>query len=85
MRGIRRAIRTSGFFTVALLPVVAAVSWAAATPVAIAQPLAATVGAAPLIEIAAAREPVLPESVMLVLVGSGLLGIASIVSTTTRM
>ena len=56
-------------------------------PVAIAQPLAAMNGAGPLIQGQPAAEPVAPyltESGMLVLVGSGLLGLAAVVRRTTK-
>jgi hypothetical protein len=80
MRGVRRAIITVGFLSLALLPIMAAVppETAASTlntlppaqmPVAIAQPLGA-------MEV--------PESGLLVLVGSALLGLASVVRRTTN-
>lgn len=91
MRDMRRAITTVGILSVALLPIIAAVSPEAATsaldtlppvqmPVAIAQPLASMDGG-PLVSIAGASRtnPVIPETFMLVLVGSALIGLASVV------
>jgi hypothetical protein len=78
---MRRITTTAGLLMIAFLPVAAAVSAEPATPppvpVAIAQPLA---GMGPL----AAVTPVLPESGLLLLVGTGLLGLASIVRRTTK-
>lgn len=75
MRGIRRLITTAAFVALALLPVVAAASWAtipsSRPTVAIGQP-------------SAAPERTAPEAGMLVLVGSGLLGLAFILSSTTK-
>ncbi len=83
MRGIRRVAVTAGFLVLALLPVAAAVSPEAvpetAVPVAIAQPLAM-----PLLTKRDA-EPILPESGLLVLVGTGLMGLAAIVRRTTKI
>lgn len=67
----------------ALLPLAAAVSAEPAAapspvPVAITQPLAAM---GPL---ASGRTPLLPESGLLMLIGSGLMGLAAIVRRTTR-
>jgi hypothetical protein len=80
MRGIRRAATTGGLLIVALLPVAAAISPEAAAqaeiPVAITQPIAHTAFAP------ATRT--LPESGMLILVGSGLLALAAVVRKTTR-
>lgn len=83
MRGIRRAATTAGFLVMALLPVAAAVSPDPAppstVPVAITQPLGnLATGLAP------AGAPVLPESGLIVLVGSGLLGLAALMRRTTR-
>ena len=91
MRGLRRLIMTTALLMVALLPIMASVSPEAATaarestlPVAIAQPLAAMDGAS---LVAMPRKdgsaPALPESGMLVLVGSALLGLAALVRRTT--
>jgi len=88
MRGLRKVMTSVGFLSLALLPLIAAVSPEAATsaldalpsgqlPVAIAQPLAvmpATTG----------LNPMLPESGLLVLVGSALLGLAAVVRRTTN-
>ena len=83
MRGVRRVATTAGFLVLALLPVAAAVSPDAVppttVPVAIAQPIAAM----PLIPIAASGR-ILPEPGLLVLVGTGLMGLAAIVRRTTR-
>ena len=66
----------------ALLPVTAAVSTMAATPdeipVAITQPIARIAG--PL----GPSAPILPETGMMMLVGSGLLGLGTIVRRSTR-
>lgn len=79
---MRRAGITTGLLMVALLPVAAAVSAEPSTtpaPVAIAQPLV-TIG-----PFGAGGAPVLPESGLLVLVGSGLMGLAAIVRRATRV
>lgn len=91
MRGMWRAITTAGILSFTLLPMLAAVSPDAATsqrdpvpptkmPVAIAQPLAAIDGS-PLVTIPrkTGAEAVLPESGMLILVGTTLLGLAAAV------
>lgn len=83
MRAMRRLIVTSAFLTMALLPVAAAVSAEPAdstttVPVAIAQPL---VTVSPF----NGGTPMIPESGLLVLVGSGLMGLASIVRKTTKI
>ncbi len=88
MRGTRKLMMKTAILAMALLPMIAAVSPEASTSVrdssvsvAIAQPLAAT----PLV--AASRRggsnPMLPESGMLVLVGSSLIGLAALVRRTT--
>ena len=82
MRGIRRAATTAGFLVLALLPVAAAVSPDApepAVPVAITQPVTMS-----LVSTQEGR-PVLPESGLLVLVGSGLLGLAAVVRRATKV
>jgi hypothetical protein len=96
MREIRRAIATVGLLSLALLPVMAAVPTDRAKkasldslpsshmPVAIARPLGTI--ERPLAVRPSTRfgtKPMLPESGMLVLVGSALLGLASIVRKTT--
>lgn len=89
MRGIRKVLTGTGLLILALLPMIAAVSPAAAVtpddtrPVAIVQPLAAMDGQ-PLVTIPETlrSNPMLPESGMLVLVGSALLGLAAIVRRT---
>lgn len=80
MRAMRRAGATAGLLITAMLPVAAAVSAEPATPspVAIAQPLAAI---APL---GSSETPLLPESGLLLLVGTGLMGLAAVVRRTTR-
>jgi len=76
-------VTTSGFLFLALLPVAAAVSPEAepptSVPVAIAQPLTM-----PLLPSSESRAT-LPESGLLVLVGTGLLGLAAIVRRTTKV
>lgn len=94
MRGMRKVMTTAGFLSLALLPLLAAVSPEAATsalealpagqvPVAIVQPFAA-LDSRPLIGMPAHRSssPMLPESGLLVLVGSALLGLATMVRRT---
>lgn len=90
MRRLQRVARTTGLLGLAMLPLVAAVSATDGAPpagdpvaqprvpVAIAQPLAAI--DRPLV---GAGEPLIPESGLLVLVGSALLGLASVVRRTT--
>src|SRR5688572_15020121 len=83
MRAMRRAGTTAGLLITALLPLAAAVSAEPATstpvPVAIAQPLGA-LGT----EMLPPQTPILPESGLLMLVGSGLMGLAAIVRRATR-
>jgi hypothetical protein len=83
MRAMRRAATTTGLLIVALLPVAAAVGAepAASTPVpvAIAQPLGAISS-----EMVPGNAPILPESGLLILVGTGLMGLAAIVRRTTK-
>ena len=87
MRGLRRLTMTTALLMLALLPMIAAVSPEAAQPknesrlpVAIAQPLAS---ADSTVLVAMPRQhgsrPALPESGMLALVGSALIGLASLV------
>ena len=95
MRELRTVITTAGLLILALLPLIGAVSPDAASPVnntpsrvpvAIAQPLAAMDGATLVGMPASSRtSAMLPESGMLVLVGSALMGLASIVRRTTRV
>ena len=83
MRAMRRAATTAGLLIMAFLPVAAAVSAEPSSqtpvPVAIAQPLGA-IGP----EIVPSDSPILPESGLLMLVGSGLMGLAAIVRRTTK-
>lgn len=89
---MRSVITTAGLLSVVLLPTAGAVSPDAASPietpsrvpVAIAQPLAA-MDRGPLVGMATkpSDDAMLPESGMLVLVGSALLGLASVVRRTT--
>ena len=91
MRRWRMGMRTTGLLSLAVLPLLAAVSSGDGAPaaddpaaqprvpVAIAQPLAAI--DRPLV--AAGDKALIPESGMLVLVGSALLGLASVVRRTT--
>jgi hypothetical protein len=81
---MRRAAMTISVLVVALLPIVAAVSPEAASapevPVAITQPvgnIAKVIGQS--------TNPVLPESGMILLVGSALLGLGTIVRRSTRV
>ncbi len=95
MRGMRRAIATAGFLSLALLPMIAAMSPAGATsahdvfvsaqmPVAITQPLAAMDGG-PIVAAPLRRQPnsMLLEAGVLVLVGSALLALGGFVRRTT--
>jgi hypothetical protein len=78
---MRRGITIGALLIVALVPVAAAVSWATGT----ASPVqAAVVDPLPIVDRESRGSGVPPESAMLVLVGSGLLGLAFIVSTTRR-
>ena len=96
MRGMRRAITTMGFLCLALLPMMAAVppDTAASSldplkpspmPVAIAQPLG-SMEAGPLaaVGVKTRANAMIPEPGMLVLVGSALLGLATVVRRTTN-
>jgi hypothetical protein len=80
---MRRVVTTVGLLTMALLPVAAAVSAeptsATPVPVAITQPLG-TKGT----DILTPDTPILPESGLLVLVGSALMGLGAIVRRTTK-
>jgi hypothetical protein len=89
MRRMRRTIRTAALLGLALWPAMAAVSRdtvpPSRMPVAISQPLVAMSDSGPLVPITPGpREPFLSETGMLVLVGSGLLGLAAVVRRTTR-
>ena len=83
MRAMRRAGTTVGLVILALLPVAAAVSAEPASPsampVAIAQPLGTMET-----DLLTRDGAVLPESGLLVLVGTGLMGLAAIVRRTTK-
>lgn len=83
MRAMRRAATTIGLLIMAFLPVAAAVSAEPTSqtqvPVAIAQPLGAI---SP--KIVAGDTLVLPESGLLLLVGTGLMGLAAIVRRATK-
>jgi PEP-CTERM motif-containing protein len=82
---MRRTALTMGVLLMALLPVTAAVSTDAATPedipVAIAQPIGRITTALG----QPSATPVLPEPGMMILVGSGLLGLATVVRRSTRV
>jgi hypothetical protein len=86
MRAMRQAITTAGLLTLALMPIIGAVSPdPSATinppsrmPVAIAQPLASTIPSE------AGGDAVLPETGMLLLVGTALMGLAFVVRRTTN-
>jgi len=86
MPGMRRVITIAALLTLMIVPVAAALSWVtlAAAPMSAASAEPATVPLESLGGAAVAREPLLPQSGMLMLVGSGLLGLAFILSTTTR-
>jgi hypothetical protein len=81
MRRIRRTVMTMGVLVVALLPVTAAVSTDAATPdeipVAITQPIGHLASAF------GTSGPVLPETAMMMIAGTGLLGLGTIVRRST--
>jgi hypothetical protein len=91
MHRLRRVLMPAGLLMVAMLPLLAVVSSTdgapppgeppaqAGVPVAIAQPLVAI--DRPLMT--AGEQPLIPESGMLILVGSALLGLASVVRRTT--
>jgi hypothetical protein len=94
MRGMRKVITTAGLLGLALVPLGGAVSpdpessvdaAQGRVPVAIAQPLAAMDGGS-LVAIPASpvTDAMLPESGMLVLVGSALMGLAAVVRRTTN-
>jgi hypothetical protein len=84
VRGIRRVATTTGFLVLGLLPVAAAASPDAppptttAVPVAIAQPVTLPAFTSDRLR------PVLPETGLMMLVGSGLLALAAVVRRTTR-
>jgi hypothetical protein len=91
MRGMRKLMMKTAILTVALLPMIAAVSPEAApsvpdspVSVAIAQPLAAMDGA-PIVSVRRRgnSSPMLTESGMLVLVGSSLFALAALVRRAT--
>ena len=90
MGGMWKLTMTVALLITALLPMMASVSPEAATPpreaalpVVIAQPLAAMDGG-PLIAMPRGEStPTLPESGMLILVGSALFGLAALVRRTT--
>jgi putative exporter of polyketide antibiotics len=94
MQGMRKVITTTGLLGLALLPIIGAVSPDAAPPpntassrmpVAIAQPLAAMDGGALVpMPSSSVGKAMLPESGMLVLVGSALMGLAAVVRRTTK-
>jgi hypothetical protein len=83
MRAMRRAATAMGLLIMAFLPVAAAVSAEPSAqtpvPVAIAQPLGAI---SP--ELVVSDTPILPESGLLMLVGSALMGLAAIVRRATK-
>ena len=85
MRTMRRAAMTIGVLVVALLPATAAVSSEAASapevPVAITQPVG---NIAKLLGFRSAV-PMLPDTGMILLVGTGLLGLGAIVRRSTRV
>ena len=92
MRSMRNTLTTLGLFSLALMPLIAAVppeppnrQRDSALPVAIVQPLAG-MEAGPLVFLPGynATQPILPESGLLIIVGSAMLGLATIVRRTTR-
>jgi len=88
MGGMRRVNTIAALLTLTIVPVAAALAWVtpAASPmsVAAAKPPATVVSLEPLGVAAAEREPLLPPSGMLMLVGSGLLGLAFILGGTRK-
>jgi len=94
MRRMRKAVTTAGLLGLALVPLVAAVSPEPTPPahaapprmpVVIAQPLAAMDGTSlVVVPSSPAADAMLPESGMLVLVGTALMGLAAIVRRTTK-
>ena len=82
---MRRTALTMGVLLLALLPVTAAVSTDAATPdeipIAITQPIGHITSAFS----TSTGAPLLPDTGMMVLVGSGLLGLATVVRRSTRV
>ena len=80
MRGVRRVATTAGFLVLALLPVAAAVSPDAVPPTNVPVAIAQTIAAMPLFPVGR----LLPEPGLLVLVGTGLMGLAAIVRRSTR-
>jgi len=84
---MRRVITIAALLTLTIVPVAAALSWvtvaASPMPAASAEPVTA-VRLESLGEAAVTRQPVLPPSGMLMLVGSGLLGLAFILGATTK-
>jgi hypothetical protein len=95
MRRLRKVIPTTGFLGLALLPMIGAVSPETTppvnaapprVPVAISQPLAAMDGGSlvAMPSSSPAADAMLPESGMLVLVGSALMGLAAVVRRTTN-
>ena len=87
MPGMRRVITIAALLTLMIVPVAAALSWVtvAASPLSAASAEPVTVVPLESLREAAAAEPLLPQSGMLMLVGSGLLGLAFILSTTTKI
>lgn len=93
MRRVRKVLTTAGFLSLALLPLAAAVSPEGATsaldagpmPIAIAQQRA-TIESGPLAAMSAqtVSRHIQPESGLLVVVGSALFGLASLVRRTTK-
>jgi hypothetical protein len=84
MRAMRRAALTIGVLVAALLPVTAAVSTDPANgpevPVAITQPVASLAHT-----LNSSSNPVLPESGLILLVGSALIGLGALVRRSTRV
>jgi len=83
---MRRVVTIAALLTLMIVPVAAALSWATLTAAPMPAASAEPVTAVPLESLggAAAPEPLLPQSGMLMLVGSGLLGLAFVLSATTK-
>lgn len=91
MRAARRVALMIGLLTMALLPVTAAIpsyepahgsATMATVPLAIAQPIAAF-PVSPLADTEVGR--LLPESGLMILIGSGLMGLAAVVRRSTKI
>ena len=82
MRAMRRVGTITGLFIMALLPIGAAGSAQPTTPTAVPVAITHPLGA---IAALSGATPMLPESGLLLLVGTGLMGLATIVRRTTKV